>query len=153
MENNFEVRGKCKNTSGCLIAIHRSDVWAEWERTFIVRLSFRSTHRQAIPSFRSSPLITRSTTAFSSGKDRFRSATGKQVFGHHHLAALGRTKSSRDWDGWTHRKTLTSHHTPDGVQFVQNVVWRDENEEPLIDEIRTVNLHALADATILRYDK
>ena len=34
------------------------------------------------------------------------------------------------------------------MQFVQNVVWRDENEEPLIDEIRTVNLYALADATV-----
>lgn len=41
---------------------------------------------------------------------------------------------------------ITPH--ADGVQFVQNVVWRDENEEPLIDEIRTVNLHALDDATI-----
>ena len=38
-------------------------------------------------------------------------------------------------------------HT-DGVQFVQNVIWRDENEEPMIDEIRTVNLFTLDDATV-----
>ncbi len=38
-------------------------------------------------------------------------------------------------------------HT-DGVQFVQNVIWRDENEEPMIDEIRTVNLFTLEDATV-----
>ena len=52
---------------------------------------------------------------------------------------LGRMDTQKDID-------ITPHTT--GVQFVQNVVWRDENEEPLIDEIRTVNLHALADATI-----
>ncbi|MYH80768.1 hypothetical protein F4009_09800 [Candidatus Poribacteria bacterium] len=52
---------------------------------------------------------------------------------------LGRMDTQKDID-------ITPH--TDGVQFVQNVVWRDENEEPLIDEMRTVNLHALADATI-----
>ncbi len=36
----------------------------------------------------------------------------------------------------------------EGVQFVQSVVWRDENEVPMIDEIRTVNLYALPDATV-----
>ncbi len=36
----------------------------------------------------------------------------------------------------------------DGVQFVQKVIWRDANEEPLIDEIRRVNLWALSDATV-----
>lgn len=35
-----------------------------------------------------------------------------------------------------------------GVQFVQSVVWRDEHEEPLIDEIRIVHLYALDDATV-----
>lgn len=36
----------------------------------------------------------------------------------------------------------------DGVEFVQKVIWRDDNEAPLIDEIRTVNLYAMADATV-----
>jgi len=35
-----------------------------------------------------------------------------------------------------------------GVQFVQKVIWRDANEEPLIDEIRCVNLYTLSDATV-----
>ena len=52
---------------------------------------------------------------------------------------LGRMDTQKDIDIILHA---------DGVQFVQKVVWRDENEEPLIDEIRTVNLYALADATV-----
>ena len=52
---------------------------------------------------------------------------------------LGRMDTQKDIN-------ITPH--PDGVRFVQNVVWRDENEEPLINEIRTVNLYALADATV-----
>lgn len=36
----------------------------------------------------------------------------------------------------------------DGVQFVQNIIWRDANEEPLIDEIRTVNLYSIGDGTV-----
>lgn len=35
-----------------------------------------------------------------------------------------------------------------GVQFIQKVIWRDENEEALIDEFRTINLYTLADATV-----
>ena len=35
-----------------------------------------------------------------------------------------------------------------GVKFIQNIVWRDANEEPLIDEIRTVNLYAIADGAV-----
>lgn len=41
---------------------------------------------------------------------------------------------------------ITSH--ANGVQFIQNVIWRDENEEPLIAEIRTVKLYVLDDATV-----
>jgi hypothetical protein len=36
----------------------------------------------------------------------------------------------------------------DGVRFVLRSVWRDEHEEPLIDEQRTVTLRALPDATV-----
>ena len=36
----------------------------------------------------------------------------------------------------------------DGVKFIQNIIWRDANEEPLIDEIRTVNLYSVADGTV-----
>lgn len=36
----------------------------------------------------------------------------------------------------------------DGVQFVQKVIWRDANEESLIDEVRTVNLYSIADGTV-----
>ncbi len=36
----------------------------------------------------------------------------------------------------------------DGVKFVQKVIWRDKDENALIDEIRSVNLWALRDATI-----
>ena len=35
-----------------------------------------------------------------------------------------------------------------GVQFVLENVWRDSNEEPIIKEIRTVNLYATDDATV-----
>ncbi|MXZ01224.1 hypothetical protein F4Y93_11505 [Candidatus Poribacteria bacterium] len=52
---------------------------------------------------------------------------------------LGRMDIEKDID-------ITPH--AEGVQFVQNVAWRDENEDPLIDEIRTVNLYALSDATV-----
>ena len=44
---------------------------------------------------------------------------------------LGRMETQKEID-------ITRH--ADGIQFVQNVVWRDDNEEPLLDEIRTVNL-------------
>ena len=52
---------------------------------------------------------------------------------------LGRMDTQKEID-------ISPHEN--GVQFVQKVIWRDENEEPLIDEIRTVNLHAFADATV-----
>ena len=35
-----------------------------------------------------------------------------------------------------------------GVRFTLEEVWRDSNEEPIINEIRTVNLYAADDATI-----
>ncbi len=52
---------------------------------------------------------------------------------------LGRMETQKDID-------ITPH--ANGVQFVQKVIWRDENDAPLLDEIRTVNLYALADATV-----
>ena len=52
---------------------------------------------------------------------------------------MGRMDTQKDID-------ITPH--ADGVEFVQKVIWRDENEEPLIDEIRTVNLYTVADATV-----
>ena len=36
----------------------------------------------------------------------------------------------------------------DGINFIQKLIWRDENEEPMIDEVRTVNLYSLDDATV-----
>ena len=136
MENNFEVKVNAKthlvvesNTGRCL-----GGVGANFYRPFV----FRSTHQRAIPLFRNSPLIIRSTTVFLLDKDRYKSATGKPVFGHLHprrswtdkvFERLGRMDTQKDID-------ITPH--ADGVQFVQNVVWRDDNEEPLVDEIRTV---------------
>jgi hypothetical protein len=38
--------------------------------------------------------------------------------------------------------------TATGVRFILNSIWRDEHEQPLIDEQRTVTFQALADATI-----
>jgi len=35
-----------------------------------------------------------------------------------------------------------------GVHFTMKCVWRDENEEPMLDEMRKVNFQALNDATI-----
>lgn len=35
-----------------------------------------------------------------------------------------------------------------GVRFVFNSVWRDENEVAVLDEVRTINLHTVEDATI-----
>lgn len=52
---------------------------------------------------------------------------------------LGRMETQKEID-------ITPH--TDGVQFVQKVIWRDENDAPLIDEIRTVNLYTVADATV-----
>lgn len=52
---------------------------------------------------------------------------------------LGRMDTQKEID-------LTPHAA--GIQFVQKVIWRDANEEPLIDEIRRVNLHTLSDATV-----
>ena len=52
---------------------------------------------------------------------------------------LGRMETQKDID-------ITPH--ADGVQFVQNVIWRDANDDPLIDEVRTVNLYSLADASV-----
>ncbi len=45
-------------------------------------------------------------------------------------------------------KKPESEEHENGVQFRLKNVWLDENEEPLIDEIRTVNLFAVGDATI-----
>ena len=55
------------------------------------------------------------------------------------FANMGRMDTQKEVD-------ITPH--ADGVRFVQKVIWRDANEEPLIDEIRTVNLWSLPDATI-----
>ena len=52
---------------------------------------------------------------------------------------LGRMETQKEMD-------ITPH--ADGIQFVQKVIWRDENDAPLIDEIRTVNLYTLPDATV-----
>lgn len=52
---------------------------------------------------------------------------------------LGRMDTQKEID-------ITPHS--DGVQFIHKVIWRDENEEPLVDEIRTVNLHTFDDATV-----
>lgn len=46
------------------------------------------------------------------------------------------------------QKTVDITPHADGVRFIQNVIWRDANEEPLLDEIRTVNLWCMPDATI-----
>jgi len=35
-----------------------------------------------------------------------------------------------------------------GVQFELRIVWRDADEEPLLDEIRTIKFYALEDATV-----
>ncbi|RKU19023.1 hypothetical protein C6501_01745 [Candidatus Poribacteria bacterium] len=52
---------------------------------------------------------------------------------------LGRMETEKEIDIAPHA---------DGVQFVQKVIWRDANEEPLIDEVRTVNLYSIADGTV-----
>jgi hypothetical protein len=55
---------------------------------------------------------------------------------------------------FTHVGRMEAPATPEtephehGVRFVLKNVWRDENEEPLIDEIRSVNLHTTDDATM-----
>lgn len=51
---------------------------------------------------------------------------------------LGRMDTQKEID-------ITRHSN--GVQFIQNIVWRDANEEPLIDEVRSVNLYAMEDGT------
>ena len=51
---------------------------------------------------------------------------------------LGRMDTQKEMD-------ITQH--ANGVKFVQKIIWRDNNEVPLIDEIRTINLYAIADAT------
>ena len=52
---------------------------------------------------------------------------------------LGRMETQKEMDIVPH-----AH----GVLFVQKVIWRDANEEPLIDEIRTVDLYSIADFTV-----
>ncbi len=52
---------------------------------------------------------------------------------------LGRMDTQKDIDISRHAK---------GVHFVQNVIWRDANEEPLLDEVRSVNLYAIDDGTV-----
>ncbi|RKU26365.1 hypothetical protein C6497_13805 [Candidatus Poribacteria bacterium] len=47
----------------------------------------------------------------------------------------------------TQQEISISPHA-NGVEFEQKVLWRDENEEPLIDEIRIVNLHSVQDGTV-----
>ncbi len=37
---------------------------------------------------------------------------------------------------------------PSGVRFTLNITWRDKNEQPVLDEVRTVAMIATADATI-----
>ena len=52
---------------------------------------------------------------------------------------LGRMDTQQEID-------VTLH--ANGVKFVQKVIWRDDNDEPLIDEIRTINLYAIDDGTV-----
>ena len=52
---------------------------------------------------------------------------------------LGRMDTQKDME-------ISSHDI--GVKFTQNIIWRDANEEPLIDEIRTINLYTYNDATV-----
>ncbi len=52
---------------------------------------------------------------------------------------LGRMETQKEIDISLHAN---------GVQFTQNIVWRDANEEPLIDEKRSVNLYAIEDGTV-----
>ena len=93
-------------------------------------------------------MIIPSTTVFSLDRARCKSVKERQVFGHPHPADPLQTKFLKNWVGWTHRKNIDIAPHLNGVQFIQKVIWRDENEEPLIDEIRTVNLYAFADATV-----
>ncbi|MCG9129966.1 PmoA family protein [Candidatus Poribacteria bacterium] len=47
----------------------------------------------------------------------------------------------------TQKEIEISLHS-NGVRFQQNIVWRDANEEPLVDEIRSINLYAIDDGTV-----
>lgn len=52
---------------------------------------------------------------------------------------LGRMDTQKEMDISIHAN---------GVQFLQKIVWRDANEEPLLDELRSVNLYAIDDGTV-----
>ncbi len=52
---------------------------------------------------------------------------------------LGRMDTQKDME-------VSPHDV--GVKFTQHIIWRDANEEPLINEIRTINLYAHDDATV-----
>lgn len=41
---------------------------------------------------------------------------------------------------------ITQHHN--GVRFTLNLTWRDKDEQPVLDEVRTIDLYAVEDATI-----
>lgn len=47
----------------------------------------------------------------------------------------------------TQKDMVISQHNC-GVRFTQNIVWRDANEEPLIDEIRTIDLYVSDGVTV-----
>jgi hypothetical protein len=52
---------------------------------------------------------------------------------------LGRMETEKELD-------ISPH--ADGVKIVQKIIWRDANENSLVDEIRTVNLYSAPDGTV-----
>lgn len=69
----------------------------------------------------------------------FWGAPPRRSFGDKLFEKLGRMETQKHIDVIPH---------PEGIKFIQKLIWRDENEEPLLDEIRTVNLYSLDDATV-----
>ena len=151
MENNFEVRVNAKthlvvepDTGRCL-----GGVGANFYRPFVFPFYTPAGHTVVQEfafdhPFHNGIFVGQGPVQVGDREAGFWASPPRRSFTDKVFERLGRMDTQKDID-------ITPH--ADGVQFVQNVVWRDENEEPLIDEIRTVNLHALADATSLRYDK
>ena len=146
MENNFEVKVNAKthlvvdsNTGRCL-----GGVGANFYRPFVFPFYTPAGHTVVQEfafdhPFHNGIFVGQGPVQVGDREAGFWASPPRRSFTDKVFERLGRMDTQKDID-------ITPH--ADGVQFVQNVVWRDENEEPLIDEIRTVNLHALDDATI-----
>lgn len=144
--SNFEVKVNAKThlvveskTGGCL-----GGVGANFYRPFVFPLYTPAGHTVVQEfafdhPFHNGVFVGQGPVKVGEREAGFWAAPPRRSFTDKIFENLGRMDTQKEIDIAPHA---------DGVRFVQKVIWHDANEEPLIDEIRRVNLYTLSDATV-----